>query len=304
MTPEQIAPEVYRLKIGGFVNAYLVGNKQGFVLVDSGVEGQFDAIKDAADQVFGFDVAPQSIILTHAHADHAGSALPLGVYWNVPVFAHRLEMPFITGKSDYPPADPTTGGVFALIVRFAPGLFKGRDFGDTAQALPDDGTVPGLGDEWRFVETPGHTPGHVSLWRERDGVLIAGDAVGTMEVDSVGGFFAKPTVSAPPLPVTTDWYAVRRSLEAIAALKPKLVAAGHGEPVRGAAATAQTAHLAETFRFPQVGRYVPEPAEFDEQGVRYLPPVPVDPLPAMVGILAASIAVGFGVWAVQRNKQT
>jgi len=224
------------------------------------------------------------------------------VYWDVPVFAHPLETPFIAGKSDYPPADPTTGGLMAFAIRFAPGLFKGRDFGDTVQALSEGATVPGLGDEWRLVETPGHTPGHVSLWRERDAVLIAGDAVATMNADSGRGVFGNPVVSPPPMPVTYDWYAVRKSLETLAALKPKLIATGHGEPVEGATATAQLTGLAETFRVPQAGRYVPEPAEFDREGVRYLPPAPSDPLPAMVGTLFACVAVGFGVLAIRRRQ--
>ncbi|MBC8143233.1 MAG: MBL fold metallo-hydrolase [Armatimonadetes bacterium] len=302
MIAENIAPEVYRLNVVGLVNAYLVGNAQGWVLVDAGIAGQFEAIKDAADQVFGFDARPQAIILTHAHTDHAGSALPLAVYWNVPVFAHPLELPFITGKSDYPPADPTTGGLMGFVMRFAPGTFRGRDFGDVARELPDGNMVPGLGAEWRFLETPGHTPGHVSLWRERDAVLIAGDAVITMDLDSPLGIFGKPAVSQPPIPVTTDWHAERKTIETLAALKPKLIATGHGEPVSAAVATAQLIRLAETFRFPETGRYVPEPAEFDLQGVRYLPPAPSDPLPAMVGVMLACVAVGFGVWTI-RNKR-
>ncbi len=302
MIPVEIAPEVYRLNVGGFVNAYLLGNKQGWVLVDTGTDGQFVSLKDAADQVFGFDARPHAIILTHGHADHAGSALPLAVYWNVPVFAHPMELPFVVGKSDYPPADPTTGGLMAFVIRFAPGLFRGRDFGDVVQALLDTDAVPGLGSEWRFVNTPGHTPGHVSLWRERDAVLIAGDAIGTMNADTGRGVFGKPVVSPPPMPVTTDWYAARKSVETLAALKPKIIACGHGEPMDGAVATTQLQYLADTFRVPQTGRYVPEPAEFDREGVRYLPPTLSDPLPAMVGVMLACVAVGFGVWAMRSKK--
>ncbi len=304
MTPIEIAPEVYRLNFGGVVSAYLLGNARGWVLADTGFAGQFEYIKDAAEQVFGVGAKPGAVVLTHGHGDHSGSALGLATYWDVPVYAHRMELPFLNGKSDYPPADPTTGGPFAFALRFAPWISRGADFGDVVQVLPADGSVPGLMEEWRFVETPGHTPGHVSLWRERDAVLIAGDALATMYVDSLRALVSRRTAVSPPAaPVTTDWYAARKSIEKLAALEPKVIAPGHGEPMVGASATAGMQRLADMLRIPETGRYIAEPAEFDEQGVRYLPPAPKDPLPAMAVIALAAVAVGFGVWvAVAKRK--
>ena len=55
----------------------------------------------------GAGAPPEAIVLTHGHFDHAGSALQLAEYWDVPIYAHRLEMPYLTGKADYPPPDPT-----------------------------------------------------------------------------------------------------------------------------------------------------------------------------------------------------
>jgi glyoxylase-like metal-dependent hydrolase (beta-lactamase superfamily II) len=306
MTPEEIAPEVYRLNVGGIVSAYLLGHTQGWVLVDSGIPGQFEYIKDAAEQKFGVGAVPNAIILTHGHGDHVGSALGLATYWDVPIYAHRMELPYLTGKSDYPPADPTTGGPFAFALRFVPQMMRGADFGDVVQALPEDFSVPGLGAEWRFVETAGHTPGHISLWRERDAVLVAGDAIATVSVETLPGLLSRAArLSPPPATVTPDWYAVRKSIEKLAALKPKLIATGHGEPIFGASATAEMRRLADRFRIPQNGRYVPEAAQFDEHGVRYLPPAPHDPLPGMAGVAVAAVAIGFGVWAAaKRNNKT
>lgn len=302
MTPEEIAPEIYRLNVGGIVSAYLVGNARGWVLVDTGFAGQFEYITDAAEQRFGIGAKPNAIILTHGHGDHAGSALGLATYWDVPIYAHRMELPYLTGKSDYPPADPTTGGPFAFALRFVPQIMRGSDFGDVVQALPGDGVVPGLTDEWRYIETPGHTAGHVSLWRERDAVLVAGDAIATVNVETVPALLRRSNISPPPATVTPDWYAARKSIEKLADLKPKVIAAGHGEPLLGASATTGIRRLADMFRIPQTGRYVPEPAEFDEQGVRYLPPAPKDPLPVMAGIAVAAVAVGFGVWTATKQK--
>ena len=66
------------------------------------------------------DMSPEAIVLTHGHADHSGSAAELSDSWDVPVYAHRLELPFFTGLSAYPPPDPTVGGPFALLSRFMP----------------------------------------------------------------------------------------------------------------------------------------------------------------------------------------
>lgn len=49
------------------------------------------------------------------------------------------------------------------------------DLGDRLNALPDDGSVPGMPD-WQWLHTPGHAPGHISLWRKTDRSLIVGDA--------------------------------------------------------------------------------------------------------------------------------
>ncbi|MBC8135742.1 MAG: MBL fold metallo-hydrolase [Fibrella sp.] len=303
MTPEEIAPEVYRLNIAGFVSAYLLGNVRGWVLVDTGIDGQFEYLKDAAEQQFGVGAKPDAILLTHGHGDHAGSALGVATYWGVPIYAHRMELPYLTGKSDYPPADPTTGGPFAFAMRFAPHIMRGSDFGDTVRAFPQDGSVPGLSEEWQIIETPGHTPGHVSLWRERDAVLVAGDAIATVSLETLPALLSRHSnVSPPPATVTPDWYAARKSFEKLAALEPKVIATGHGEPIFGASATAGIRRLADVFRVPQNGRYVPEPAEFDEHGVRYLPPAPQDPLPMMAGVAFAMVALGFGVWAAAKRK--
>src|SRR4051812_23515825 len=88
------------------VNAYLVGDSRAWVLVDAGTPGYSDTIAESARARFGPNSRPRAIVLTHGHFDHAGSARTLAQRWNVPVCAHRLEWPYLTGKSSYPPIDP------------------------------------------------------------------------------------------------------------------------------------------------------------------------------------------------------
>jgi hypothetical protein len=81
-----------------------------WVLIDAGLTGSASAIRTAAQARFGQTGRPSAIILTHGHFDHVGSLETLAAEWDVPVYAHRLEHPYLNGTISYPPADPSVGG--------------------------------------------------------------------------------------------------------------------------------------------------------------------------------------------------
>ena len=60
--------------------------------------------------LFGHGNRPAAILLTHGHFDHVGALKTLAEEWDVPVYAHTLELPYLTGRSSYPPPDPSVGG--------------------------------------------------------------------------------------------------------------------------------------------------------------------------------------------------
>ncbi len=249
-------------------NAYLVGNAASWVLLDAGTPGRARKIKHAAEARFGSHAKPRAIVLTHGHFDHAGSAAPLADLWGVRIYAPALELPYLTGRSRYPPLDPTAPGFFSGLSRLFPSSTV--NLGERVAALEAHHAAPGL-EDWECLDTPGHTPGHVAFFRRGDGVLLAGDAVTTMNLDSfVGTVTKRPQVCRPPVPATTDWERARRSVQLLAALRPTLIAAGHGIPLRDAAGPLQA--LADRFPMPAYGRYAREPARADETGVTYLPP--------------------------------
>jgi glyoxylase-like metal-dependent hydrolase (beta-lactamase superfamily II) len=282
-----VAPDVAYLRTV-FVNLFFYG-RQGapsgsWVLIDAGLPGSSPWILGAAEERFGPWAHPSAIVLTHGHFDHVGALHTLLERWDVPIYAHRLELPYLTGRSAYPPPDPTVGGgAMAALSRFYPrGPFN---FGDRVQPLPADGSVPGM-DGWRWIHTPGHTPGHVSLYRDSDRTLIAGDAfVTTKQESAIAALTQKSEIHGPPAYFTPDWISARRSVEQLAALEPWRVATGHGPPLEGEEMLQGLRRLARDFdrmAVPPRGRYVREPARADERGVVSLPPPVPDPLPRLL----------------------
>lgn len=259
---ESIAPEVAGLRVL-IVNVYAIARSSTeWMLIDCGLPYSQGRIQRWCEDHFGKGARPQAILLTHGHFDHAGSVEELAAEWNVPVYVHPLEVPYVTGKSEYPPPDPSVGGgLMSLLSRLYP---RGPvDLGSRVQVLPDGGVVPGF-PEWRWIHTPGHTIGHVSLFREHDRVLIAGDAFVTTKQES---FLAvatqRPELHGPPAYYTTDWDAARNSVERLAALRPAAVATGHGQPLAGADVADRLNALARDFdrvARPEQGRYVDNPA--------------------------------------------
>lgn len=273
-------------------NVFIVRTGGTWVLVDTGLRGYERAITEAAAAFTGSQRAPAAIVLTHGHFDHVGSLQALLEQWDVPVYAHRLERPYLNGESPYPPPDPLVGkGSMALLSRLYP---RGPvDIGRHLQVLPEDGSVPFV-PEWRYVFTPGHTAGHISLFRESDRTLIAGDAVVTVKQESLTAVAAqRPELHGPPAYFTQDWNAAGASARTLAALEPEVLATGHGVVLRGAPMRQALHVLAADFQrseVPAYGRYAHQPAVTDEHGIVRLPP---DPLPKVAaGLAAAAIAVG------------
>ena len=218
------------------VNAYLIGepyaDRKDFVLVDTGLENSYDFIIEAVERRFGKGTKPNSIILTHGHFDHVGSVKKLIEKWDVPVYVHPLELPYVTGQKDYPMADPNVGGgKVSEMSRSFP--HTSIDISQRAYTLPPDGSIPDM-PGWKWIHTPGHTKGHISLFREMDGVLIAGDALSTTKQESLMSVFVqKEQMSGPPAYMTEDWDAARDSLMKLKALNPYIIAPSHGKPIRG-----------------------------------------------------------------------
>jgi len=229
----EVLPDVAGLTVK-IVNVCFVGqpNSRDWVLVDAGMPKSKDMIAKAAASRFGEGAPPKAILLTHGHFDHIGSAVELAEHWDVPVFAHSLELPYLMGMKNYPEPDTKVeGGMIANLSGFFPNTPV--DLRPRIKALPEDGSLPGM-PGWRWVATPGHTQGHVSFFRDSDRAMIVGDAFVTVRQDELYQVLTQhKELSGPPRYFTPDWDAARDSVQRLADLKPSVVLTGHGQPMEG-----------------------------------------------------------------------
>ena len=209
---KQVADGVFQLKgrlpLPNAINAYLVDD----VLIDAGA--RFDT-KPILRQLEGRTLSAHA--LTHAHPDHQGASKAV---------CDRFGVPFLVPAKDAEAAERPE-----LIRERQPDKLINKVFfrAMAGPGHPVDRNI-GEGDEvagFQVLDTPGHSAGHVSFWRESDRVLILGDVLNN--VDVITGI---PGLTEPKPYFTPDPAENRRSARRLAALEPSLVVFGHGAPLR------------------------------------------------------------------------
>jgi hydroxyacylglutathione hydrolase len=207
---EQIATGVTRIALlpGDVINVYVLDD----VLIDSG------GILSAKRLLRLLSCEKLSAhALTHAHFDHQGSSHAICESLDIPLWCGKGDRAAVeSGDQSSLFADPT-----ALAARLAKRL--GGPKHPVARCLFEGDSVR----SFEVVETPGHTAGHLSYWRERDRVLIAGDVLFNRNPMSLRRGLQEAFAFA-----TADRQASRRSLRRIADLRPLITCFGHGAPLR------------------------------------------------------------------------
>lgn len=295
---EKVTDGVWRLRIA-FVNIYMVEVPENkWVLIDAGLQGFHGKILNMADDLFD-GKQPEAIILTHGHFDHIGTIHALLQKWKVPVYAHTMELPYLRGMSAYPPPDPLAGGGMMSWMSFV----YPKDpiqLGDLVKPISKE-IIEGIMPGWIYIDTPGHSPGHISLFREANRLLIAGDAFVTTQQESVFSVITqKQIISGPPRYFTPDWQAAKTSVLILRDLGPEIAATGHGKPMVGEELKAGLNQLAMIFEEkakPHYGHYTNQTAITDENGVIYLPP---DKLKVLLFKTALIIAGSILTWKIWR----
>jgi glyoxylase-like metal-dependent hydrolase (beta-lactamase superfamily II) len=210
----EIADGVFDVKLR-FVHAYVVIDDDGAAVIDTGTPGNADAIAAVVAQAHRRLDQVHTIMVTHRHADHAGSVARLQRRTGAQVYVHADDLPVVTGARPQPAR--------GLVQRLANRVLPTPEPVAAARPLHGGEVIRGL----QAVHTPGHTAGHLSFLLDRDGgVLFAGDA----------GAGSRGRVKPPPALLTDDPTRAEQSLRMLAELEFRVACFGHGDVLRDGAA--------------------------------------------------------------------
>ena len=230
---------VHRLE-DAYVNWFLIEGDDGITVVDAGLPASWRTLKFALGKMGRTLGDLRAVVLTHAHFDHVGFAERARRELGLPVWVHRGDAELTGHPHRYeverlpfaymwrPRTLRILGRMGAAGALWAPAISEVDLFHDD-EVLP----VPGRP---HVIATPGHTYGHASLYLPDRDVLIAGDAVVTL--DPYTGSRGPRLVARA---ATADSDLAMASLDRIEQTDARLLLPGHGEPFYGAAAAAALA---------------------------------------------------------------
>lgn len=207
MQIEELAPDFVRISVIGadIINVYLLED----VLVDSGPRFVGQKLVSALR-----DRPLRAHALTHGHFDHQGSTFAICASFGIPLMCGEGDRDAIESGNTKSISSPS-GQRLAWFQRWLAGPPQ-----SVTRILHENDVIGGF----RVLEAPGHTPGHLAFWRERDRVLLIGDILFHRNPVTL-----RPGLTEPPAWVTYDVARNRASARALVALDPSLVCFGHGE---------------------------------------------------------------------------
>lgn len=238
-----VAPGIHRIE-DSYTNWYLLEDAGRLMVVDTGIPDSWKSLQTVLPRL-GRSVSDiEAVVLTHAHFDHLGFAERARSLLDVPVFVHQADVPLTRhpwrygherSRAYYSATQRRALPMVASFVRHRawwPAFVR-------EVVRYEEGTLPVPG-EPRVVFTPGHTHGHCALHLPTRDVVIAGDAVVTL--DPYTGRRGPRIVAAA---ATVDTRRNLDALDAIAQTQAGTVLVGHGEPWRhGATAIVELARAA------------------------------------------------------------
>lgn len=174
------------MQLGGnssIIHPTLFWGEEGATLVDTGMPGQLNDIQTAIEKAGKSFSDVKRIILTHQDVDHIGGLTELlnAANGKIEVYAHAEDIPYIEGDKHLIKFDPAR---FEKMFEALPDdvaakmqeQFTHLQTNKVDHALVDGEELP-FHPGTKVVFTPGHTPGHMSLYVESEKLLIAGDAL-------------------------------------------------------------------------------------------------------------------------------
>jgi len=221
MSVETIAPGVHVISLG-FVNAILLDDDNGPVIVDTGVPNSIDKILKGLHELGYAPEQVQKIVVTHKHIDHTGSLAEIKQATHALIVMHPVDAASVRKGEAMLPVK-TSPGLFsklmAMMMRMTPSDLKPV----TVEEEVNDGDHLSLAGGIEVLHTPGHSAGHISLYLPRDGgILIVGDVA----IHVMG-------LRYPP--IFEDMAAGMASLQRVSSLQFDTAVFMHGKPMNGSA---------------------------------------------------------------------
>jgi glyoxylase-like metal-dependent hydrolase (beta-lactamase superfamily II) len=206
MRATKISEHIWSLKTWVVIpiHVWVVVEKDGVTLVDAGVPMMEKGIMSFIEQLNAGPLL--RILLTHGHSDHVGAVKAVLKKNEVPVYAHQMEIPYMEGDIVYPRRKKLENNLPKQLT----------------QPLLEDkfGELKSIGGLTPFL-TPGHSPGHVVYYHEKDQILLAGDLFTSK----------KGKLRQPMTMFTADMMQAVKSSSVVEQLKPKQLEVSHGNTV-------------------------------------------------------------------------
>jgi hydroxyacylglutathione hydrolase len=212
----EVAPGLWRL--AGFpphwINIYLADG----ILIDGGTRfARYRILRQLQQFLTRSGRTLELVALTHCHPDHQGAVRAVCQRWGVPLACHEADAAAMEGRQPMLPRN--------VIVGLGAQLLAGPAHPVTRRLR--DGDLVG---EFRVIHAPGHTPGQVFYFRERDSIILAGDVLANLGPLRLGFLF--PGLVEPPTFFSSDPEENRRSIRKLLELRPRLICFGHGPPLQ------------------------------------------------------------------------
>ncbi len=215
-----IIPGVHEIKLN-FVNAFLIEEQGALTLIDTGIPGCDKKIA-AYIKSIGRQVTDIKIILiTHSDPDHIGSLASLKKSSGATIYSSAIEAEAAkTGRSS---RQMKTKGFRSLLRKLLMSLIMRIKPANVDKILKNSEELPILGG-LVAVETPGHTPGHMSYYLKIPKILFCGDSMNPVD--------GKIASSRPGY--TANAEQSEASYKKQASMSPAIVCFGHGEAIKEA----------------------------------------------------------------------
>jgi glyoxylase-like metal-dependent hydrolase (beta-lactamase superfamily II) len=205
-------------------HAYLCVDRDGLTLIDTSLPGSAPRLAAVIQQIGRHPGELRQVVLTHGHADHAGSVAEVSAWSGADVLVGQADAPFLRAGAAPPGPDLADWErpIYEQVTRHLPAtpvppVRVDRELRDGDELDFGGGAVT--------IAVPGHTPGSIACYLPRSRVLIAGDTIARRPDGRamLGVFNADPAQAAA-------------SFARLAALDTEIVCPGHGDPITGDAA--------------------------------------------------------------------